>query len=88
MATEFIYPITLSKISTSGGKNRSKINSLMTYQLLCLLTQVFIFFCRGSFKEILFKCDIHRAVHRNIISTVKPTRCTNVSNLFYFGMTL
>ena len=24
----------------------------------------------------------------NIISIVKPTRCTNVSNLFYFGMTL
>ena len=32
--------------------------------------------------------DIHKAVHRNIISIVKPTRCTNVSNLFYFGMTL
>ena len=32
--------------------------------------------------------DIHRATHRNIISTVKPNRCTNVSNLFYFGMTL
>ena len=32
--------------------------------------------------------DIHRAVHCNIISIVKPTRCTNVSNLFYFGMTL
>ena len=25
---------------------------------------------------------------RNIISIVKPTRCTKVSNLFYFGMTL
>ena len=32
--------------------------------------------------------DIHRAMHRNIISIVKPTRCTNVSNLLYFGMTL
>ena len=31
---------------------------------------------------------IHMAVHRNIISVVKPTRCTSVSNLFYFGMTL
>ena len=30
--------------------------------------------------------DVHRAVH--LISIVKPTRCTNVSNLFYFGMTL
>ena len=32
--------------------------------------------------------DVHRAVHRNIISIVKPTRCTNVSNLFYFGVAL
>ena len=32
--------------------------------------------------------DVHRAVHRNIISIVKPTRFTNVSNLFFFGMTL
>ena len=27
---------------------------------------------------------VHRAVHRNIISTVKSTRCTNITNLFYF----
>jgi len=32
--------------------------------------------------------DVHRAVHRNIISIIKPTRCTNVSNVFYFGMTI
>ena len=32
--------------------------------------------------------DVHRAVHCNITSIVKPTGCTNVSNLFYFGMTL
>jgi len=32
--------------------------------------------------------DVHRAVHRNIISIVKPTSCASVSNLFYFGMTL
>ena len=32
--------------------------------------------------------DVHRAVHLNIISVVKPTRYTNVSNLFYFGITL
>ena len=31
--------------------------------------------------------DVNRAVHRNI-SIVKPTVCTDVSNLFYFGMTL
>ena len=32
--------------------------------------------------------DVHRAVRRKIISIIKPTRCTSVSNLFYFGMTL
>ena len=32
--------------------------------------------------------DIHRAVHCNVISILKPTRCASVSNLFYFGMTL
>jgi len=32
--------------------------------------------------------DVHRAIHCNIISVVKLTRYTNVSNLFYFGMTL
>jgi len=32
--------------------------------------------------------DVHRTVHRNIISIVKLKRCGNVSNLFYFGMTL
>jgi len=26
--------------------------------------------------------DVHRAVHPNIISIVKPTRCTSVSNVF------
>jgi len=29
--------------------------------------------------------DVHRAVHSNIISTVKPTICTSVSNLCYLG---
>ena len=32
--------------------------------------------------------DVHRAVHRHITSIVKPTRRTNISNLFYFRMTL
>ena len=36
----------------------------------------------------LVKFDFHRAVHRNIIYTVKATRCTSVSNLFHFGITL
>jgi len=32
--------------------------------------------------------DVLRSLHHNIISVVKQTRRTNVSNLFYFGMTL
>ena len=43
----------------------------------------------SRYKSIyMYSFDVHRAVHRNIISIVKPTRCTNVSNLFYFGITL
>jgi hypothetical protein len=34
------------------------------------------------------KFDIHWVVYRNIISIVKRTLCTSVSNLFYFGITL
>ena len=33
------------------------------------------------------KFDVHSAMH-HIISRVKPTRRTDVSNLFHFGMTL
>ena len=40
------------------------------------------FLQRGLNYNTIF--DVHRAVHRNIISIAKPTRCTNVSNLFYF----
>jgi len=36
----------------------------------------------------IYLFDVHRAVHRNIISIVKPTRYTNVADLFYFEMTL
>ena len=35
-------------------------------------------------KYLYGKFDVHRAVHRNIISIVKPIRCTSVSTLFYF----
>ena len=41
-----------------------------------------------NFKQKMPLFDLHRAVHRNIISIVKSFGCTNVSNLFYFGMTL
>ena len=35
-------------------------------------------------EKLIFTFDIQMAMHRNIISIVKSTRCTNVSNLFYF----
>jgi len=41
--------------------------------------------------SVLWFCpDQHRIWLRSfsVISVVKPTRCTSVSNLFYFGMTL
>ena len=53
-----------------------------SFSVLLMLTFFFIF--------LLFSCIsigrfyIRRAVHSNIISIVKPIRCTNVSNLFYF----
>ena len=46
------------------------------------ITTVFFYICYASyFKLFLSKISDN-------ISIVKPTRCTNVSNLFYFGMTL
>ena len=39
-------------------------------------------------RSIHSNLDVHRAVHRNIIPIAKPTICTIVSNLCYFGMIL
>ena len=56
------------------------------------VTQTHFSLCRMKFVctyTILHtKFDVQRAVRHNIISIVKPTRCTNVSNLYYFGITL
>ena len=35
-----------------------------------------------DFANTRYKLDVHRAVHRNTIYIVKPTRCTSVSHLF------
>jgi len=42
----------------------------------------------SSTLKVTSSFDVHKAVHRNIISIAKPTRRTNVSNLYYFGMKL
>jgi len=41
-------------------------------------------------KDMLTNKNFKDTKHKleNTIYIVKPTRCTNVSNLFYFGMTL
>jgi len=49
---------------------------------------VFFFHIIQSDWSLVNIFDVHRTVHRTIISKVKPTRCTNVLNLFYFGMAL
>jgi hypothetical protein len=45
------------------------------------MQQVKVLQCAVAVRCLLF--NIHRAVQRNIISIVKPTRYTSVSNLFY-----
>ena len=44
----------------------------------CVTKQQLIWMCANSFPQC----------YLTIISTVKPTRCTNVSNSFYCGMTI
>jgi len=71
--------------------------NLMSY--LCIVglfvKLLFLFYCYDSFFTMhivtLMTCfisDVHRPMHCSIICTVKPTRFTDVSNLFYFGMTV
>ena len=56
--------------------------------LLPPLTQCIVISIRKNSTQISKMFVIHRAVHHNIISIVKPTRCTDLSNLFYSEMTL
>jgi len=42
--------------------------------------------CKKFSYRVVIKVATNGTYHK--ISIVKPTRCTNVSNLFYFGMTL
>jgi len=52
-----------------------------------IMQALFIAWCTKNTKYIRSKSskfDVHRAVHRNIMSIVKPTKCTNVSFFFLF----
>ena len=62
--------------------------TVQTWILLCFLDEIISAVKRMTVSYEMDNFDVHRAVHFNFISIVKPTRCTNVSNLFYFGMTL
>jgi len=78
-----IQPLSCLKSENAGTTNcdlRSLLQSFVKH-LLDGAVRWRSSHCTSSF-------DVPRAVHRNIISVVKPTRSTNVSNLFYFGMTL
>jgi hypothetical protein len=65
----------------------SKTHLYTLYVLTCTIypqqmtTMISIF----MIKHLCVQEDIFRKVY---ISIVKPTRCTNLSNLFYFGITL
>ena len=56
-----------------------------TYQLHGRCKYIITAVCKSA-----HQCHVRKAVRctPNSISIEKPTRCTNVSNLFYFGMTL
>jgi len=69
----------------------SPLNHVNSQTIWALLEVVFKLEIFGNEKRTLkskYFFDVHCAVHRNIISIVKPTRCTNLSNLFYFETTL
>jgi len=51
----------------------------------CSLVTILNELCWINIHHIIY---VHRAVHRNVIAIAKPTRCSNVSNLFCFGITL
>ena len=60
---------------------------IMVLNLLNLYTLIFALF--GKISLMVRNVHIfyfHRPTYSNIISIVRPTRCTNVSNLFYFGI--
>jgi len=75
-----------------GFAHTIKNTCLEVFRLVSLKITVFwdmaALFYSSRMETTIKNFDIHRAMHRNIISIVNPTRCTNVSNLFYFGMTL
>ena len=55
-------------------------NSTDRYRVAMFPNKQFLFCWKFNFD----KFDVHRAVHRNIISIVKQTRCTGASSLFYY----
>ena len=61
---------------------------LMTVILWFVFWSIKCFSLRALTHSWVRKRHFLRCVGPISISTVKPTRCTNVSNLFYFGMTL
>jgi len=63
------------------------VSTLATYAHSINKVQTCYFLVSASLAALI--CTLHQMQSLSeIISIVKPTRCTNASNLFYFGMTL
>jgi len=79
------YKIVVNKMEIKVHSSSKLAWILIVTKFPCHIITVM---CTDAMKSYIF--DLHRALHRNtcIISIVKPTRCTNVYNLFSFGMTL
>jgi len=81
----FFLPLSSIHVAHKGSVNIAQ---------LLLSTTIMKMVSTGNVDSVVLKCfqgtkyftefDVHGAVHRNIISTEKPIRRTNVSNLFLF----
>ena len=61
------------------------------YKVLYMSFTVYVKYKIQIILYVLNSCkyfDIHVTVHRDKFCIIKPTRCTNFSNIFYFGMKL
>jgi hypothetical protein len=97
--TLFMFERTLLFLHHDTEKVSSKFGYWVLRKMLCCFDRRFFCYLHPNngivymhqenlIIELQTFFDVHRAVHRNIISIVIPKRCTNVCNLFYFRMTL
>jgi hypothetical protein len=84
-------PLNKRRASSKYSKqwhNLERYHVIHTHELSCYVSQGTQNTEHIKPTQLIYISDIHGAVHRNNIPIVKPTRCTSVSTLFYFGMTV